>query len=245
MSQLYLQTANQNGRTVIVDSFFTSPIKIAKPFYRDHYTEVMMMTASAGILEGDFYDIELKITENSSLKFTAQSYTKIFKSEKSGASQRIKIDVSDGGELVYLPCPVIPFAGSVFDSSAEIRLSKGAKFAMCDVVSCGRAAMNEKFMFTEYRSRTAVSVDGRLKFLDNIRLAPHEAELAGIGFFEGYTHQGMIYLYGYEQVSLPSSDCVEAALTQAAAGICVRMAGNSGEDISNFANQILCPHAVK
>ena len=79
MSRLYICAENKNGRTVITDSFFSSPIKIAKPFYYPDHTEIMMMTASAGMLDGDIYEIEIIVKENASLKFTGQSFTKIFK----------------------------------------------------------------------------------------------------------------------------------------------------------------------
>lgn len=196
MSRLYICAENKNGRTVITDSFFSSPIKIAKPFYYADHTEIMMMTASAGMLDGDIYEIEIVVKENASLKFTGQSFTKIFKSgAKGGAAQRVKITVENGGRLLYFPQPVIPFAESVFDGRTEIFLGNEASFVMQDIFSCGRTAMNEYFAFKSYRSRTAVHIDGRLAFLDNVKLVPNEADLSGIGFFEGHTHSGMMYAF--------------------------------------------------
>lgn len=196
MSRLYICAENKGGRTVMTDSYFSSPVKIAKPFYRADHTEIMMMTASAGMLDGDFYDIEIIVKDGASLKFTGQSFTKIFKSgEKGGAAQRVKITVENGGRLMYFPQPVIPFAESVFDVRTEVFLGSKAGFVLQDIFSCGRAAMNEYFAFKSYRSRTAVHIDGRLAFLDNVRLVPGEADLSGTGFFEGYTHSGMMYAY--------------------------------------------------
>lgn len=196
MSRLYICAENKNGRTVITDSFFSSPIKIAKPFYYADRTEIIMMTASAGMLDGDIYEIEIIVKENASLKFTGQSFTKIFKAgTKGGAAQRVKISVENGGKLLYLPQPVIPFAESIFDSRTEIFLDSGSKFVMQDIFSCGRTAMNEYFAFKSYRSQTAIHIDGRLAFLDNVKLVPNEADLSGIGFFEGHTHSGMMYAY--------------------------------------------------
>lgn len=239
MSELYIRAENQGGRTAISDSRFTSPIKIAKPFYRSGHTEVMMMTASAGILEGDFYDIGITAGKDTALKFTGQSYTKIFKAENSGASQRISISAEEGAKLLYMPCPVIPFGESVFSSQTEIRLAEDSRFAMCDIISCGRAAMDESFKFGSYRSRTAVYIGGKLKFLDNLRLVPEEAELSGIGFFEKHTHMGMIYIYGFDTDELPESEGVEAAATKAEAGVCIRAAADSADEIVRFAEKLL------
>lgn len=239
MSRLYLKTENINGRTLMSDCFFTAPIKIAKPFCYKDYTKIMMMTASAGILEGDFYDIEIEVCEKSALKFTGQSYTKLFKASDNGASQKVKLTVKDGGKLLYFPTPVIPFGDSIFQSKTEVHLSGQSKFAMLDVISCGRKAMNEEFRFKYYRSRTAVYIDGVLSFLDNQRLAPEETALGGVGFFEGFSHIGMMYIYGVNKFDLPECKNVEAAITNANKGLCVRIFADSGDEIVRYSKKII------
>lgn len=239
MSRLYLKSENFNSKTVISDCIFTAPIKVAKPFCYENYIEVMMMTASAGILEGDFYDTEIEVCESSALKFTGQSYTKLFKASNKGASQKVKLTVKSGGKFLYFPTPIIPFGGSVFQNCTEVYLSSDSRFAMLDVISCGRKAMNEEFQFTLYRSRTAVCVDDTLEFLDNQRLSPEEVRLGGIGFFEGFSHIGMMYIYGTDNFNLPEYKGVEVAITNAHKGLCVRIFANSGDEIVRFANRIV------
>lgn len=235
MSILKLTAEYKNGRTVITDSEFTAPLKIALPFYRKDCTEIMMMAASAGILEGDVYDIEITVRENAFLKFTGQSYTKVFKANNSGAKQNVKITVENGGTLIYAPCPVIPFGGSIFDVRTEVDIHPHSRLAMTDIISSGRAAMNEEFAFKSYRSRTVVCIDKKPVYLDNRRLVPDEIPLRGIGFFEGYTHAGSAYFYGADKQALEEAlsgySSGEAALSLAAAGISVRAAGNGADPI--------------
>ena len=235
MSVLNITAEYKNGRTVITHSEFTAPIKIAAPFYRKDHTEIMMMTASAGILDGDSYDINITVRENAALRFTGQSYTKIFRADKSGATQNVTINVEKGGTLIYAPCPVIPFGGSIFDGSTNVYLHPESRFAMTDILASGRIAMDEEFAFTSYRSRTAVYIDGRLKYLDNRSLAPENTALDSIGFFEGYTHTGSAYFYGADRSALdamlPEYTSGEAAVSAAAAGISVRAAGSGADDM--------------
>lgn len=231
MSHLFLKAENAKGRTVISGSSFTAPLKIAKPFYHDDYTEIIMMTASAGILEGDFYDIEINVMKNASLKFTGQSYTKIFKATDKGAMQRTKINVKSGASFLYCPMPIIPFEESSFTNTTEVYLDGNCHFVMYDILSCGRTAMCETFLFQSYRSRTTVYIDGKMRFLDNQLLIPGEIDLSGIGFFEGYSHMGMMYLYGYENIVIPGSEENEIAMTKASDGICVRAFSNSADEI--------------
>lgn len=233
MSRLYICAENKDGRTVINDSFFSSPIKIAKPFYLTDHTEIMMMTAAAGMLDGDNYDIEMIVKRGASLKFTGQSFTKIFKAgKKGGASQRVKITVESGGRLLYFPQPVIPFADSIFDSRTEIYLEDTSEFVMQDIFSCGRIAMNEAFAFISFRSRTAVHICGRLAFLDNVKLLPNDVDLSGTGFYEGHTHCGMMYAY-----NINTDDCL--CCTDAPKGKVFRMLGNSAQDISEGFKNVL------
>ena len=233
MSRLYICAEEKGGRTVITDSCFSSPIKIAKPFYHADHTEIMMMTASAGMLDGDNYDIEIIVKCGAALRFTGQSFTKIFKAGKNGgASQRVKITVEKGGMLMYFPEPVIPFAESIFDSRTVIFLSEDSEFVMHDILSCGRTAMNEAFAFTSFRSRTAVYIGDKLVFLDNVKLVPKETELDGIGFFEGHTHCGMMYAYN---ISTDDRLCC----TNAHKGKVFRMLGNSAQDISDSFKSVL------
>lgn len=235
MSVLKITAEYQNGRTVITNSEFTAPLKIALPFYRSGYTELMMMAASAGILEGDRYDIEITVKENAFLKFTGQSYTKVFKADKTGAAQNVKINVEKGGILIYAPCPVIPFGGSIFDVRTEVNIHPYSHLAMTDIISSGRTAMNEEFAFKSFRSRTVVCIDQKPVYLDNRRLVPEDIPLRGAGFFEGYTHSGSAYFYGIDKQPLEEAlsqySSGEAAMSNASAGISVRAAGNGADPI--------------
>lgn len=239
MSKLYIKAEHKGKITAISESFFTSPLKVAKPFYHENYTETMMMTASAGIMDGDFYNIQLEVTEYANLKFTGQSYTKLFKAVKNGASQNIKITVGNNAHFLYCPTPIIPFECSIFRSNTEVHLSKSSHFAMLDILSCGRRAMNEEFSFNLYRSRNSIYIDNRLVFLDNQRLAPKEINLLEIGFFEKYTHIGMLYVYGYNIEELPETDNIEIGISDTFRGKCIRILGNNGDDIIHISEEIL------
>lgn len=238
MSELYIRTEYNGKRTVMTDSYFTSPCKVAKPFVYDNYTEIMVMMASAGMLEGDIYEHIYDICEGSRLKITGQSYTKIFKCESAGVEQNVKIRLGENAMLYYCPCPVIPFGGSIFRSKTEFYIKKTSVLMFCDIFSCGRAAMGERFLFKSYAAKNRVYIDGVPVFSDFTRLIPEEIELSGTGFFEGYTHIGLIYIYGADIDRLPDTEGLEAAMTRASCGMCVKVLGNSADEIVRFFNDI-------
>ena len=239
MGRLYIETVREKGKTVISDSFFSAPFKITKPFENGAMIEIMIMQASAGILEGDNHDIELKICSGSKVIITGQSYTKIFRMDKGSAEQRVKIVVEKDAFLFYLPCPVIPFKKSEFININEVYLEEGAHFVMQDVFACGRKAMGERFEFRKYHSRTAVYENNKLVFVDNTRLVPKEMDISDIGYFEGYTHQGMAYFYGIKEVSSYESDSLVSAVTNAKKGQFMRFLGNSSDEIESYIKNII------
>lgn len=239
MGRLYIETAFQNGKTVVSDSLFTAPFKITKPFENGKAAEIMIMQASAGILEGDSHEMEFKIRSGSNVIITGQSYTKLFRMEKGRAEQRVKITVEKDAFLCYLPCPVIPFKESEFINVNEIYLEEGAHFAMQDVFACGRKAMGESFEFRKYHSRTTVYENGMPVFADNTRLVPKEYDIGGIGYCEGYTHQGMAYFYGLNKIAPCESDSLISAVTDAKRGQLMRILANSSDEIENYIKNII------
>ncbi|MDR1891715.1 MAG: urease accessory protein UreD [Oscillospiraceae bacterium] len=241
MSEFFIRTENRSGKTVIADRFFTAPLKIAKPFYRENHTEMMMMSAGPGMLPGDFYDIKLELGASTHTKITGQSYQKIFRAQTVGCGQCITVTVGENAALFYMPFPLISFAESRFQSRTQINLAESSKLLYCEILQAGRSG--ERFEFSEYASRVQVLAKERLAFLDYTRLNPREAAADSLGFFEGRVCQGMIYGYGYEIPELPDASGVEAAVSAAREGFCARMLGNSADDLFCFANA-LCDELI-
>lgn len=239
MGQLYIEAASLNGKTIISDRHFTAPFKITKPFYNGSFAEVMIMQASAGMLKGDSHRLEFYVKDKAKMKLTGQSHTKIFCTDSGEASQKTIIRIGSGGELHYLPCPVIPFAGSSFVGENNIYLSSGAKLILWDIFACGRVGMGERLAFRKYQSFTRVYEDNRLVFADNVVYMPNEAELGGIGYFESCTHTGIMYFYGYNDRELIKSKETEAAITKTKRGQLLRVFGYSSEDIADYMKQYI------
>lgn len=239
MGKLYIELCEEKGRTRIKDSYFTAPFKVTSPFYRGNMAELMIMQASAGILEGDDHRMEFLARSGSRARITGQSYTKIFAMDGGTARQHLKLTVEPGASLEYLPCPVIPFARSKFQSESEIHVAPGARLALWEIFSCGRVGMGERFQFQKYRSATRVYEEKKLVFADRTSYVPGEGRLDCIGYLENYTHAGLLYLYGYETVGLIDSQGLETGLTRAKRGQLLRVLAHSGEEIIQYLNRYL------
>jgi len=241
LSELSVSTAYKNGKTVMSDCFFTSPFKIAKPFYRENgYTEIMVMCASPGILAGDRYNLRFDLSDNTQTIISEQSYRKLYNTGDNFSQQHTHIQAGENAALYYVPYPVIPFAGSRFRSRTDIFLNSSSKLILGEILTCGRDGMGERFAFSEFSSRTAVHIEGKPVFLDNSRLFGSAvkdcgADFSGLGFFEGYSCQGVFFLYGFDDVSLHEREGIQAAVSKSSAGFTIRALGDSANSLYRFA----------
>ncbi len=197
-SILYIKTALSNGKTIITDSYFTAPVKIAKPFYNEqnNIAEVMVMSASAGVMAGDSYRTEIDMGENTAMSLQGQSYTKIHRMNEGCGRQQNILTVREAAFLDFDPRPSIPFAHSDYISETSCFLHKGSQYLYSEIIACGRGKSGERFCFRRYRSNNRIYYCNKLIFLDNQELRPHKQQIDGIGFFEGFSHQGTLaYFY--------------------------------------------------
>ena len=73
-SKVFLKAENKNGKTILEDVHFTAPYKIMRPFEKkDGSIEVMLMAASAGIMEGDCQEFQFQIGHGAKVEFRSQS----------------------------------------------------------------------------------------------------------------------------------------------------------------------------
>ncbi|SFR14575.1 urease accessory protein [Desulfoscipio geothermicus DSM 3669] len=196
-SELYIKAKNINGRTCLEDYYFTAPYKIAKPFWDEKkgLMNIIIMSASAGIMEGDYYRTRLELGAGARVALHGQTYTKIHRMQEGQASQFNQFFIAKGAFLDYAPKPTIPYAGSSFQSVSECFLQSGSAFLYSDVFACGRVKRGERFAFREYKNCNKVYYQGDLIFLDHQVLMPSCQNLEGIGCFEGYTHQATLAFF--------------------------------------------------
>ncbi|MFZ5596876.1 MAG: urease accessory protein UreD [Bacillota bacterium] len=198
---LKLEIGLEGRRSVIRDSLWTAPLKVAKPFYLDNSGEVFiyLMNQSGGMVRGDSYRIEVTLDKGAMAFLTGQSATKIYKTPGGCVNQRCIFTVGEGGVLEYFPDPVIPFAGSNFRGETEVRLSGGATVFLGEILAPGRLSRGEAFQFSRYYSRTRVYAEGGVPILwDVLDLEPGRRDYSLPGLYEGYTHLAHLFIFSDE-----------------------------------------------
>ena len=243
-TELKLETGIWYGRTEVIDSYFTSPLKLGIPAAFGERRKIVLMMASAGILKGDTFDYHIRCGAGTKNLLTEQSYTKIFDTGEGGAERRQNIEVLEGASLYYRPCPVIPFKGSRFAGWTQVCLAADSEFAYGDIMAGGRVGMGECFLFSHYRNRVWVTVEGKPVWMDHCLLEPENMSLENLVFFDGFTHQGTIDYYGPKEKQeqlfsyRPENKEIRYGVSGAVKGIGIRILAGCAQDIERIFEEI-------
>lgn len=250
-SILYIKTRLSNNSTVVEDSYFTAPYKIVKPFYDNVYNmaNIMVMSASAGVMEGDSYKLDVELGNSTAVSLVGQSFTKVHRMLSGSAKQNNTFKLGDKAFFDYDPKPTIPFGGSEFTSNTICYLGEGAHFIYSDILACGREKSGELFAFKQYNNCIKVYYQNKLIYMDKQRLNPKIQKLNDIGFFEGFTHQAQFaYFNDNAQVDalaeriysvLQGFEDIEAGVSITyKIGISVRILANGSDYLEKILNSI-------
>lgn len=197
VSRLSLKAVcNGEGKTILQDLSFTAPYKVMHPFEKeDGLIQVMLLAASAGIMDGDRQYFAFDVTDGAKLEFTSQAYEKIHQMVEGCAKRHADIHVGSGAFFCYNPQPTIPFADSAFENSMTIHLDdETAGFQMSEIFTCGRYIRGEKFAYKRYYNLVDIYRGDKLVYRDNTRYDPCVFQMDGMGMFEDYTHLANIFV---------------------------------------------------
>lgn len=243
IAKLHIQTALRGNKTYLRKCFSATPFKIAnvtEDKNRD-CLQLMLMTSSPGILDGDEYQIKIELEEGCSLQLQTQSYQRLF-SMKKGALQKMEVNMSKNSSFCFLPHPAVPHKSSNFTSINKISLSNGCKLILGEVLTCGRKLNGEEFQFTKYHNCTEIFINKKLALKENLLIQPSITNVRAMGQFENYSHQAsLIYIdetanssslvYEINQLLSRQSDICFGTSALQVNGVIVRLLGFAGEHL--------------
>lgn len=250
-SILNISSIKKDDKTILDNIYFTAPFKIIKPFYiSDEYIKVMMLSASAGIMDGDTQSIDIRIGNETKVEVISQSYEKIHKMKNGKAIRNCSISVGKNAFLKYNPLPTIPFAESSFDSIMKISLEDNtSKLLLTEIISCGRSAMGEKFLYNQYNSYIEVRKSNKLIYRDNTMYNPALFNMSSIGMFEGYTHLANILICNCDEDDsfidsardlIDESDEVQGGVSKLQSNdITIKILGKTSQNLMNICDKII------
>ncbi|CVI66626.1 Urease accessory protein UreH [Clostridiales bacterium CHKCI001] len=249
VSKLFIRAVERDGDTILEDLFFTAPYKVMKPFkQRDGSIQVMLLAASAGIMEGDRQEFEFQVEKGADLEFVSQSYDKIHKMQTGCAKRNTDVFVQSDSRFRFNPQPTIPFQDSAFENQMRIQLEDDrAQFFMNEILSCGRAASGEQFLYRYYYNYVEIRRAGQLIYRDNTRYEPKFWNMTGLGMYESYTHLANVFFTKKNSLIqeavwelLEHDSEIEGGITKLASGdYTVRILGRRAQKLEQVSKAIM------
>lgn len=256
-TNLHIKVAAENGRSYLKECYCTTPLKVLNitEDKQQPTLELMMMSSSPGILDGDTYGFKIVLEENSSLRLHTQSYQRLFTMQKN-AMQKMEIFFAKNSNFCFIPHPVVPHQNSDFTARNKIYLTDNCNLIFGEIITCGRKLNGEVFKFKKYRSVTEIFIKNKLVIKENLLMEPEVSAINTIGQMQGFTHQASL-IYLNESVSikpiiadlidlLSNQDKISIGISAAPVnGLIVRILGQKAEQlfdclklIANFLPQV-------
>ncbi|QKF86541.1 urease accessory protein UreD [Campylobacter blaseri] len=189
----------------------TPPLRVMRPFFEDNFTEVMIMSSSPGLLEGDTQIYDFNSKSDTKIKITSQSYEKIHPMSEVGLAKReINIKVEKNATLICKFLPAILYKDSNFKGKANIELEDdSSKLIFIESFAAGRVGRGESFLFRGFKNSIKVKLDKELVFFENNHISPSEIPYKEIGFFEEYDHFTSICMFNFKNTKELNQDIYE------------------------------------
>ncbi len=245
-----LSTKFSHHKTVYDDVYFTPPYKLIAPLYEEDEAHIMLMSSSAGLLQGDKVHMDLHFGEKSKVLVGSQSYEKVFDTQDGDVQKNVHIKAEAQSRIRHMPHPTIPFKNSTYRSKTEVFLAPTATFFYSDIFTAGRVHMGESFLMKLFHATVHVFVKEHLAFADNTLIDPTRWNYADLGLWQGFSHNGLLYAYFpteneeaafieyARQKSQEQLPHFEVGVSKAQKGVCVRVLGDNGDKIYSYFKEI-------
>ena len=162
-----------SGRSALREQSFRAPFHLSKPHEDAGALVVNVVNPTAGIFEGDELELLANTEAGARLVLTTPSANRIYQSRTGKpAVVRQTVRAAAGSFVEFLPEPLIPHAGSVYEQHTELWAETGAEMLFFEWLSPGRVAGGEVFQYRRLDWRTDVRVSGRLVARERYRLDP-------------------------------------------------------------------------
>ncbi len=252
---LNLDVEDRLGKTIARDVYFQGAFKLQRPIY--HNNGVIpcyyILNPGGGYLDGDRYQMQIRLRDKAKLTLTTQSATKVYKTPHTQAYQETEIFLGKDSYLEYLPDPLIAYKDARYYQKDIVHMEQGATLLYADIITPGWSPDGHYFSYNTLRLKTEIYMDNKLAVYDHIKLQPDEQPLDVLGFMEEYTHLGTFIVIGekandtlidrlYETIQEQTGD-MRAGISQLAIpGFTVRIMAHLTQDIERVISA--CHHVI-
>lgn len=189
-----------NGLPCLEEQSFRAPFHLSKPHEDADALVVNVVNPTAGMFDGDELDIHVRVKGSTHLVLTTPSASRVFRSRTGRpALMRQEFHVEAGSMLEFMPEPLIPHAGSVYDQGTKLHVAPGGSLLFFEWLAPGRVASGESFEFAGITWSTDLWHGETLSVREHYRLTPEDSSLVPLQqLFPSAHYLGCFVTGGFE-----------------------------------------------
>jgi urease accessory protein len=197
-ARLSLGFSEDSGTTRLVDRDHFGPLLVQKPLYPEgrEVCHAVIIHPPGGVVGGDELEITANVGKAAQVQVTTPGAAKWYKANGHVSHQNIRLNVGAGGSLEWVPQETIFFDNADLVLDHQVRLEKDANYIGCEILCFGRTASGESFNGGRIRQRTRIYRDGKLIWLEQIRLLGGSPAMKGPLALAGRTVCATLILTG-------------------------------------------------
>ncbi len=201
IGRLDLHYARQGQRTVLAKSRCSSPWHLFPPMYLDAFgcAFTSLINPSGGYVAGDHLSIQAALERDAHVVFSTPSANRVYRSLGEETRQTVNLSVGSGGVLEWFPEMTIPFAGSRFVQTMDVRLAQGATAVIWDSIASGRVARGERWVFSCIQNQIQITTSSGKRLLERYEARPQQEQ------------PGLVSAYDYVASCFVVSEATDAA----------------------------------
>ena len=242
-----LKYDSQKNKTLITHQKSQVPLFIQKALYYDEsipsMAHLFILSPSGGILQGDRYRTDVRLSNNAISHITTQGATRVYKMDSNYATQIINLEVKENSYLEFLPEQLIPYKDSRYYQKINLNVDTTSTLVYSEIIVPGRVAMGELFDYDICYLKSSGRNDNQILFNDSCILEPKKHEITIPLILGSYTILATVYIITDKENTVNLKDKINSdfqtndevkgglSVLPNDTGLCVRILGNSSEEI--------------
>ncbi|TXI29102.1 MAG: urease accessory protein UreD [Nitrosomonas oligotropha] len=197
-AKLSLKFAAIDDTTRLVERDHFGPLLVQKPLYPEgrKVCHTVIIHPPGGIVGGDQLEITADAEAFAKVQITTPGAAKWYKANGHTSRQKIRIRVKKGASLEWVPQETIFYNHTDVAVDHQIILEDDAVYIGCEILCFGRTAFGETFSDGQIKQRTSIQRNGKIIWLEQIRLRGEDATMNGPLALSGKTVCATLLLTG-------------------------------------------------
>ncbi len=168
---------DSEGRSALREQSFRAPFHLSKPHRDAGALVVNVVNPTAGLFDGDSLELVAVVEPGARLVLTTPSAGRVYQSRTGRAAVvRQTVRAQAGSFAEFLPEPLIPQAGAIYEQHTELEAGAGAELLFFEWLAPGRVAGGEVFQYQRLHWDTSVRICGKTVARERYELAPARPE---------------------------------------------------------------------